>query len=135
MNMITPEFMRYFVGLDSAVDKTNYPPHNLEQLSTNEYLITLAVAGFSKDDISVETHLGRLKITGKKGYSTSSDIPYSEPPNYIHRGISLRDFVKEFRLAEYFEVKSIKLNNGLLEISIVKNEPEWAKPKQIEFSD
>jgi molecular chaperone IbpA len=106
---------------------TNYPPHNLIKIADNEYLIQLAVTGFSKAEIKVEVEGNLLTV---KGESMTSE--YTQE-SYIHRGLATRDFVKEFPLAEHIEIKGAEIENGMLNIKLVRNIPESAKPKVIDI--
>jgi molecular chaperone IbpA len=108
---------------DFQVPTTNYPPHNIVKLSDNEFYLELAVAGFKRDEISMEEHQGLLTIRGDKETSPDSE--------YQFRGIANRSFSKSFRIAEYFEVNEAKLEDGILTVRFVKNVPEEAKPKLI----
>jgi molecular chaperone IbpA len=108
---------------DFQVPTTNYPPHNIVKLSDNEFYLELAVAGFKKDEISMEEHQGNLTIKGDKQTNADSE--------YQFRGIANRSFSKSFRIAEYFEVKDAGLEDGILTVKFVKNVPEEAKPKLI----
>lgn len=105
---------------------TTYPPHNIVKISDDEFNIELAIAGFKKDEVSLEEHQGLLTIRGDK--STENDNQYQ------FRGIANRSFSKSFRIAEFYEVKSAKLEDGILTIGFVKNIPEEAKPKLIAIS-
>lgn len=108
---------------DFQVPTTNYPPHNIVKLSDNEFYLELAVAGFKKEEISMEDHQGLLTIKGDKEAAVGAE--------YQFRGIANRSFSKSFRIAEYFEVNEAKLEDGILTVSFVKNVPEEAKPKLI----
>lgn len=104
----------------------NYPPHNIVEVSDTEFYIELAVAGFKKDEVSIEMHQGQLTVRGTR--STED-----EPPKYRHHGIANRTFSKSFRIAEYFEVAGASLQDGILSINFVRNVPEEAKPKLIDI--
>lgn len=108
---------------DFQTHTTNYPPHNIVKLSDNEFYLELAVAGFKRNEISMEEHQGLLTIKGDKESSPDSE--------YQFRGIASRSFSKSFRIAEYFEVCEAKLEDGILTVRFVKNVPEEAKPKLI----
>lgn len=128
---------RALVGFDSMFDQierrfansisTNYPPHNQIKTGENEYLIQLAVTGFSKAEISIEVEGNVLTIRGE---STTTDY---EPAAYLYRGLATRDFVKEFPLAEHIEVTGAEIQNGMLNVKLVRNIPESAKPKLIDI--
>lgn len=109
---------------DFQAAQITYPPHNIESLDDNHFKLELAVAGFKKSEISMEEHQGLLTIKGEKDDSKSTN-------SYQHRGIAGRSFKKSFRIAEYYEVESASLEDGILTVTFVKNVPEEAKPKLI----
>ena len=135
-----PTFHRHMIGFDRMFDEmdrlfenspTNgsggYPPYNIAKLNEDEFMVSLAVAGFSMDNLSIEKDKDILKIEGNtpKG---------DEDVNYVHRGIAGRNFVREFTLAEHVDVKSARLENGMLNVHLVRNVPEEMKPKKIEIN-
>jgi molecular chaperone IbpA len=99
---------------------TNYPPHNLIKNSNTSYVITMAVAGFSKEELSVTSEEGNLIIKADKKSSDNKDY-------YIFRGIANRAFSKEFLLAENIFVKDVSLNDGILSIELEKLIPDNEK--------
>jgi len=113
--------------LDNAMrtdsSSQGYPPYNIEELEENRYAISLAIAGFSEDDLDINVEKSVLTVRGKK--TEDSD------KNYLHRGIANRAFERKFNLADYIEVTSADLVNGLLTISLLKEIPEAMKPKTI----
>jgi molecular chaperone IbpA len=121
-------FDRLFRLLDEAanVETQSFPPYNIERLSENSYRITMAVAGFSTDDIAIESKGNALTITGKK-----ADIAADKSVEVLHQGIAGRSFERRFQLADYVEVKGAELNHGLLHISLQREVPEAMKPRQI----
>lgn len=107
-----------------ADTQPSYPPYNIELVSEDKYRITMAVAGFDRSEIEIETERDTLKITGRK--------PREEtPPNFLHRGIASRNFEHTFQLADHVRVVSAKLDNGLLNIELVREIPEALKPRKI----
>lgn len=104
----------------------SYPPHNIVKVSDVEFRLEFAVAGISKDDITIKEESGYLIITG----DTQNDT-LGEGESYEYRGISARGFSKRFRLAEHMEIKGASMADGLLKISIKKEIPEKDLPKQI----
>ena len=112
---------------DFHFDSSGYPPHNIYGTSNNGFTIELAVAGFKKSQIEVRELNGEITIQGIK------DEPTEDSDGYQYRGISNRNFIKRFKIAEYFEVKSVTMEDGMLEITFVKNVPEAAKPKVFEI--
>lgn len=103
-----------------------YPPYNIESLDDNHYAITLAVAGFTQDEIDINVEKGVLTVRGKK--------EKDESRNYLYQGIAYRTFERKFNLADYVEVKGASLDNGLLNIDLVKEIPEAMKPRKIEIN-
>ncbi|MDP6259844.1 MAG: Hsp20 family protein [Rhodospirillales bacterium] len=94
-----------------------YPPYNIEQVSEEELRITLAVAGFSMDDLEVTTEDNQLVIRGRNSEDESARI-------YLHRGIAARQFQRSFVLAEGIEVVAARLEDGLLHIDLARPIPE-----------
>jgi len=105
----------------------SYPPYNIELTEENKYRITMAVAGFDQSELDIEVEQGALKIVGRK----------QRPANqatYLHRGIAARDFEHRFQLAEHVKVVGAKLENGLLNIDLVREIPEAMKPRRISIN-
>lgn len=123
-------FSREFDRL-SSVKKDNsfisYPPYNVVKHNEDEYVLSLAVAGFDKEDLSVVVDDGYLVISGE-----IEEGPAIEP-EYLYKGIATRKFTRKFALSEYMNVDYTSLYNGLLHININRNIPEEKKPKQIEI--
>ena len=121
-------FDRFGSLLDTALRgeqaSTGYPPYNIEVIDENQYRITLAVAGFEESELDVQIENGILSVRGKKGND-------QETKQYLYQGIANRSFERKFNLADYIEVSGARLNNGLLDISLVKEIPEAMKPKTI----
>lgn len=110
---------------DFHFETAGYPPHNIQKLSTDKFVIELAVAGFKKSQIEVRELSGEVTVQGIKGDPQSDDAVNA----YQYRGISNRNFIKRFKIAEYYKVDKVAMEDGLLSITFVKNEPEAAKPK------
>ena len=108
---------------------TGYPPYNIEKTGDNAYRITLAVAGFGEDDLDVTAKDGVLEITGRIKEKAEKD----EAARFIHRGIGLRAFTRQFNLADYVRVSGASLANGLLHVDLVREVPEAMKPRKIEI--
>ena len=123
-------FDRLFRLMDEAqnVETQSYPPYNIERLGENAYRITMAVAGFSADEIAIEAKGNTLTVTGKKADRADGTS------EFLHQGIAGRGFERRFQLADYVEVKGAELNNGLLHVSLVREVPEAMKPRQIAIS-
>tara|TARA_B100001093_G_scaffold510845_1_gene577512 strand:+ start:166 stop:627 length:462 start_codon:yes stop_codon:yes gene_type:complete len=135
-----PSINRHFVGFDqmfnemdrmfenSAHKGTGYPPYNIAQINENEYMISLAVAGFGMDNLSIEKDKDTLKI---EGTAPKGD----EEVNYLHRGIGGRNFRREFTLAEHVDVHNAELKNGMLNVHLKREVPEELQPKKIKINE
>ncbi|GAA3971941.1 Hsp20 family protein [Allohahella marinimesophila] len=104
-----------------------YPPYNIEVTDENRYSITLAIAGFSDDELDIQVEKGVLTVKGRKSGDEGSR-------KYLHQGIANRAFERKFNLADHIEVRGADLKNGLLTISLVKEVPEAAKPRTIQIN-
>lgn len=104
-----------------------YPPYNIRTLGEDHYQITMAVAGFSEDDIDVTTEHNRLLVTGTRAEETA------EQGEYLYRGIATRSFKRRFNLADHVRVISASLENGLLHINLERELPEAMKPRTIKI--
>ncbi len=109
------------------VDETSlgYPPYNIEKLSEDAYRITMAVAGFTADDIEVVTKDGAVVVSGKAAK------PDDKPQTFLHQGIARRAFERRFQLADHIKVTGASLNHGLLDIELTREVPEVLKPRRI----
>ena len=124
---------RSTVGFDRLFDlaqeaaqhagEDNYPPYNIERLGEDSYQISLAVAGFSPDEISITAEQNVVTIEGNK--------PEKAEREFLYRGISTRHFKRRFNLADYVQVKNASFDNGLLKIELVREIPEAMKPRRI----
>jgi molecular chaperone IbpA len=130
-----PALHRHAIGFDPMLEllnrtfansKTdgNYPPHNVVQIDDTHYVIELAVAGFADDEIDVELKDNILTVKGEQN-SNKEEI------TYLHKGISNRNFVRSFPLAENIEVRGATVRNGILSIDLEQHVPEEQKPKKI----
>ena len=122
-------FDRLANQLESAhrSDTGGYPPYNIELTGEDHYRISLAVAGFSNDELELEVKENILKVTGAKR-------PQEEQTKYLHQGIANRSFERTFQLADYVRVDGAELTDGLLHIRLVREIPEAVKPRRIEIS-
>ena len=100
-----------------------YPPYNIERLDENRYQITLALAGFSPDEVAITVEQNVLTLEGRKSEK--------EGRTFLHHGISARNFKRQFTLADHVEVKGAGFENGLLVIELVREIPEAMKPRRI----
>ena len=123
---------RSTIGFDRLFDlaetaqrgaEEGYPPYNIERLEEDRYLITLAVAGFSPDEISITAEQNVVTIEGGKTEKTERE--------FLYRGISTRHFKRQFNLADYVQVKDAAFDNGLLKIELIREIPEAMKPRRI----
>ena len=118
-------FDNMFQHIESRASNT-YPPHNVLKLSETDYEIELAVAGFAKEDITVEIDQNQLTIRGVKK-------PVDESVEYQYRGLALRNFEKTLVLTEFLEVRGAEVKDGMLKIQLELLVPEALKPRQIEI--
>jgi len=126
----TVGFDRLFNLLDNAGGETQastYPPYNIERTGENAYRVTMAVAGFSEENLTIEARENTLTV---KGEQTATENDESE---YLYRGIAGRAFERRFQLADHVEVKAANLENGLLHVDLVREIPESMKPRTIEI--
>lgn len=108
---------------------TAYPPYNIEKTGEASYRITLALAGFAPEDIAIEAHENALIVRGEK--QAREEV---EGRAFLHQGIAARAFERRFQLADYVNVTSAGLENGLLHIDLKREVPEAKKPRRIEIA-
>ena len=131
-------FDRMFDDLaaNSGFAATGYPPYNVARITKEDsddiYEITLAVAGFTMDDIEITVENRQLKVIGT---STLDAEPVDSTVEYLHKGIAERNFTRVWRLAEHVEVENANLRDGLLRIRLIRNVPEAQKPKRISINN
>ncbi len=134
---LTPLY-RATVGFDRIADlmdrvvaadiaQPTYPPYNIEKTADDAYRISIAVAGFTPDDLSVEVKDGALSVTARK----ASD---DETRSFLHRGIATRAFERRFALADHVRVTGANHEHGMLHIDLVRETPEALKPRRIEIA-
>ena len=134
-----PNFHRATIGFDRLFNEletqfanspngNGYPPYNIAQINDDEYMISIAVAGFGMDnlDITKDGKVLRIEGTSPKG---------GENVNYLHKGIAARNFRREFTLADHVEVANAGLELGMLNVHLVREVPEELQPKRIEITD
>ncbi len=107
-------------------EATTYPPYNIERLTENEYRITMAVAGFGKEDVEIEVNENTLSIRGKKKAADTERT-------FLHRGLASRAFERRFQLADDVEVRGADVRDGLLSIDLEREVPERLKPRIIQI--
>ena len=134
-----PNFHRATIGFDRLFNElergfanspngNGYPPYNIAQINDDEYMISLAVAGFGMDNLEITTDGDQLKI---EGTAPKGD----EDVNYLHKGIGGRNFRREFTLADHVKVNSANLELGILNIHLKREVPEELQPKKIKIND
>lgn len=131
-----PDFYKATVGFDRLFDEmeraftnttsTGYPPYNIAKVTDNEYVISLAVAGFTMADLEVTQDGNKLTVTGTAPQTDDS-------VEYLYKGIAGRSFEREFRIADHVEVVGAKLELGVLNISLKQNLPEELLPRKIDI--
>lgn len=134
---LTPLY-RSAIGFDrlaNMIDSANrneqqpsYPPYNIELLGENAYRITMAIAGFSKSELEIQSEEGNLTIKGAKEADATERT-------YLYQGIAARNFERRFQLADHVKVVKATIENGLLHVDLVREIPEAMKPRQIEITD
>jgi molecular chaperone IbpA len=125
------QISRALVGFDqyfnsARLNNTNYPPHNIVKFNESRYAIEVAVAGFSKEEITVEVDQDQLIVRGVQQ-------TVSEGKEYLHKGLASRDFEQTWTLAEYMEVKGAEVKDGMLIVEIERIVPESLQPRKIEI--
>ncbi len=113
--------------LSADINQPTYPPYNIEKTADDSYRISIAVAGFSADDLSVEVRDGALIVSARK---TEDDGQRT----YLHRGIATRAFERKFQLADHVRVSGANHADGMLHIDLVREVPEALKPRRIEIA-
>jgi len=106
---------------------TGYPPYNIEKTADDAYRISIAVAGFDEDELTIEARDGQLVISGKKA-EVEGEV------HYLHNGIANRAFEKRFQLADHVRATDATTENGLLHVDLVRELPEALKPRRIEIA-
>jgi len=129
---------RSFIGFDhlagmldkaSRADKqSSYPPYNIELIAEDQYRITMAVAGFSQEDIDIESKDNSLIIIGTKKADENKN---ASPRNFLHQGIAERNFERKFQLGDHVKVIGAFMENGLLHVDLQREIPEALKPRKI----
>jgi len=126
-----PEFRRSILGMDHLMndfhrlDNSGYPPYNIETIGEDKYQITLALAGFKREELDITVKEGLLTVEGKK-----AEIE-EEGRKFIHKGIGNRAFQRQWKLAEYVEVVDATMEDGLLFVLLERQVPEEKQPKTI----
>ncbi|TVQ56851.1 MAG: heat-shock protein [Rhodobacteraceae bacterium] len=125
----TVGFDRFASLLDNVlshdVQSPTYPPYNIEKTGDDAYRITVAVAGFREDELTIESREGQLLIAGRKAETEEAGR------TYLHRGIAERAFERRFQLADHVRATGATIENGLLHVDLVREVPEALKPRRI----
>jgi len=134
---------RSFIGsdhlasmLDAAAKnekQTSYPPYNIELVSEDKYRITMAIAGFSESDVEIVVQENTLVVTGNKPTVNTDNSTNESTKQYLHKGISERNFERKFQLGDHVKVLNADMQNGLLNIDLERVIPEAKKPRKIEI--
>lgn len=135
MNFDLSPLYRTAIGFDRLADMLTtaarndgggYPPYNIESLGEDRYRISMAVAGFSEDELEIVVENDKLTIAGRKATDTDE-----AGRQYLYRGIATRSFERRFQLADHMKVLNANLANGLLHIELAREVPETLKPRRI----
>ena len=113
--------------MSADVGQNTYPPYNIEKTGENAYRITVAVAGFGQDELTIETREGQLVVSGRKAEA-------EDKGSFLHRGIATRAFERRFQLADHVRAVEAVTENGLLHVDLVREVPEALKPRKIEIA-
>jgi molecular chaperone IbpA len=140
MSMTTIDFTPLFrsaIGFDrlaSALESAyrseagGYPPYNIEVIADDKYRISMAVAGFSRDELDISVKESILTVSGSR-----KEEPSDKQRKFLYRGIATRNFERQYQLADYVKVVDARIEDGLLHIDLVREIPEAMKPRQIEI--
>ena len=134
-----PAIHKFGIGFDNLFDdlmrvnaqqsNNNYPPYNIVQINEDEYMISIAVAGFGPDNLAVTKDKNFLIVEGKHD---TEGLEVADPTHtFLHKGISERSFRREFQLADHVEISNANLELGILSIHLTREVPEEMKPKTI----
>jgi len=136
-----PSIHKFGIGFDNLFDdlmrvnaqqsNNNYPPYDIVQINDDEYMISLAVAGFAHDNLSITKDNKFLIIEGKHSRENMDSAYEESTTKYLHKGISERSFRREFQLADHVEISNAHLELGILNVHLKREVPEEAKPKTI----
>jgi len=132
----TTRLHRTFIGFENLIkmieqgatneQKNTYPPYNIEHIAEDKYRITMAIAGFTEQEIDIESESGTLVVSGKKAPAEDEGTR-----QYLHQGIASRDFSRRFQLEAHVNVTEASLAHGLLHIDLLREVPDAMKPKKI----
>ena len=138
-NLDLSPLYRSFIGFDHLAQmmdnasrntkQSNFPPYNIELLGENDYQITMAVAGFVESELHIETEKNTLTVSGVKANKESQG-----ERKFVHQGIAERNFEHKFQLGDHVKVVGANLENGLLNIALLREIPESEKPRKISIN-
>ncbi len=129
----TVGFDRLFSALDQFVaadTAPTYPPYNIERTGETAYRVTVAVAGFTEADLSIEVRENALTLKGER----KAEAQGASRAEFLHQGIAARAFERRFQLADHVQVTGASLENGLLHVDLVREVPEAKKPRRIQIA-
>lgn len=141
------DFDKFYVGFDDQYNQLaklhddmtknipNYPPYNIKKIGDNNYVIEIAVAGFSKQEIELELDGDKLYVKGNAAADDDYDATATKPFEFLYKGIANRSFTRTFALNDQVEVKNAAMINGMLKIILERIIPEQNKPKRIDISE
>jgi molecular chaperone IbpA len=129
LDLFNDPFFNTFSTIAKVQNTTNYPPYNIVKLNEKEQILQFALAGFTKDDVSISLDNRKLTIKGE-----SKGMEFPEGAEYLHRGIATRKFTDIFTLPEFVEVVGAEFKDGILNIVLEKQIPEDKLPKQISIN-
>ena len=115
-------------NINQSSNQNGYPPYNIELLGENDYRITMAVAGFTEEELEIESRENVLTIKGKKPEAKAER-------KYLYQGIAERNFERRFQLADHVKVNGANMENGLLHIELEREIPEAMKPRKISIGN
>ncbi len=137
-NLDLSPLYRSFIGFDhlaSMIDaasrnekQTSYPPYNIELIAEDKYRITMAIAGFTESQVDIQVLENTLLVSGKK-----TEQSKDSSKQFLHKGISERDFERKFQLGDHVNVLGADMQNGLLHIDLERELPEAKKPRKIDI--
>jgi molecular chaperone IbpA len=117
--------------MSNDANNQTYPPYNIEKTADDSWRISIAVAGFSDEDLNVEVKENALHVTANKA---GDDAETGQGRSYLHRGIATRAFSRRFHLADHVKVTGASHENGMLHIDLIREIPEALKPRRIEIA-
>lgn len=140
-NQFLKDFEKLAIGLEPTLDRfrfqtttnsSGFPPYNITQVSEDEYVLSMALAGYSEDDLEITVQNDNLTVVGKiETRNDKAEVESKDYPKYLYRGIATRNFTRTFYIDPFIRVTGSTLTNGILEINFKYEVPEEKKPKKI----